>query len=88
MLISHNIKKEYLLYAPSTQKIVYSHDVAFGKSFSSALEYTSCPYSESLTMQPVVSYIPNATSYYEQTGNIINFAQFEEGNLVENELNA
>ena len=81
-------QKGYLIYVSNIRKIVSSHDVVFEKTFSSALEYTSFPYSESLTMQPVVSYIPNATSYYEQTGNIINFAQFEEGNLVENELNA
>ena len=42
----------------------------------------SCPYSEALAMRPAVSYIPYATSYHEQTGNIITFAQFEEGNLA------
>ena len=36
-------------------------------------------------MQLSVSYIPYATSSYEQTGYIITFAQFEEVNLVENE---
>ena len=39
-------------------------------------------------MQPEVSYILYATSYHEQTGDIITFAQFEESNSVENELNA
>ena len=38
-------------------------------------------------MEPSVSYIPYATSYHEQTGDIITFAQFEEGDLVENEWN-
>ena len=38
-------------------------------------------------MQPALSYIPYATSHYEQTGNIITFAQFQQGNLVENERN-
>ena len=47
----------------------------------------SRPYSEALMMKPEVSYIPYATSYNEQTGDIINFAQFEEGGLVENERN-
>ena len=35
-------------------------------------------------MQPSVSYIPRDTSYHEQTGNIIAFAQFEEDDLLEN----
>ena len=39
-------------------------------------------------MKPAVLHIPYATSSNEQTGNIITFSQFEEGNLVENELNA
>ena len=38
-------------------------------------------------MQPEVSYIPYATSSHEKNGDIIIFAQFEEGNLLENELN-
>ena len=48
----------------------------------------SRPYLEALAMWPEVSYILYATSYHEQTGDIITFAQFEEGNLVENERNA
>ena len=39
-------------------------------------------------MRPKISYITYATSSHEQTGIIINFAQFEEGNVVENERNA
>ena len=35
-----------------------------------------------------IVYIFFATSSHEQTGNIITFAQFEEGDLVENERNA
>ena len=42
----------------------------------------SCPYSEALAMRPAVSYIPYATSSHEQTGDIITFAQFEEGGLL------
>ena len=38
-------------------------------------------------MQPAVSYILYTTSSHEQTGDIITFLQFEEGNLVGNELN-
>ena len=66
----------------------FSHDVVFDETFSSALAYTSRLYSEELTMRPEVSYILYATSSHEKTGNIITFAQFEEGNLVENEHNA
>ena len=38
-------------------------------------------------MRPEVLYIPYATSYNEQNGDIINFAHFEEGYLVEKECN-
>ena len=57
------------------------------KTFSSALAYTSHPYSEALAMQPSVLYIPYDTLSHEQTGYIITFAQIEEGGLVENECN-
>ena len=33
-------------------------------------------------MHPAVSYIPCATYSKEQTGDILTFAQFEEGNLL------
>ena len=33
-------------------------------------------------MRPTVTYTPYATSSKEQTGNVITFAQFEEGNLL------
>ena len=33
-------------------------------------------------MRPAVTYTPYATSLKEQTGNIITFAQFEEGNIL------
>ena len=36
-------------------------------------------------MQSEVLYIPYATSYHEQTGVIITFAKFEQGNSLENE---
>ena len=53
----------------------------------SALAYTSCLYSKALDIQTAVSYIPYATSSCKQTGDVITFAQFEEGNLVGNKLN-
>ena len=39
-------------------------------------------------MQPAVLYIPYARSSHEQTGKIITFAQFEEGNLVGKQCNS
>ena len=38
-------KKLYLLYVPSTRKIISSYNVVFDEIFSSALEYMSQPYS-------------------------------------------
>ena len=38
-------------------------------------------------MQPELLYISYTTSFHEQTGDIITFAQFEEGILLENERN-
>ena len=52
------------------------------KGFSSALSYTSRPYLEAMTMRPEVMYTLYATSSKEQTGDVIMFAQFEEGNLL------
>ena len=49
---------------------------------SSALAYTSQPYSEAMDMRPTVTYTPCATSSREKTGDIIMSAQFEEGGLL------
>ena len=68
-------QKGYLIYVPSTRKILYSHVVVFDETFSSTLEYTSRPYSEGLATRPEVLYIPYATSLHEQTDDIINFTQ-------------
>ena len=70
------------MYVPSTRKVISSYDVVFDESFSSALEYTSQPYSEAMAMHPTVTYTPYATSPKEQTGDVITFAQFEEGNIL------
>ena len=53
----------------------------FDKSFSSALAYMSQPYSEAMAMRLAVTYTPYATSLGEKTGDVITFAQFEEGNI-------
>ena len=70
------------MYVPSTRKIISSYDAVFDESFSSALAYTSRPYSEAMVMRPEVTYTTCATSSREQTGNIIMFSQFEEGNIL------
>ena len=70
------------MYVPSTRKVILSYDVVFEESFSSALSYTSRPYSEALAMRPTVTYTPYATSLREQTGDVITSAQFEEKNIL------
>ena len=55
-------QKGYLVYVHSTSKIILSYDVVFDESFSSALAYTSRPYSEEMAMCPEVTYTPYATS--------------------------
>ena len=46
------------------------------------LSYTSQPYSEAMAMRPEVTYTPYATSSEEKNGDVITFAQFEEGNIL------
>ena len=70
------------MYVPSTRKIISSYDVVFDESFSSALAYTSRPYSEAMAVHPAVTYTLYAMSSKEQTGDVITFAQFEEGNML------
>ena len=74
-------KKGYLVYEPSTRKIILSYDVVFDKIFSSALAYTSRPYLEVMPMRPAVTYTPYVTSLKEQTGDVITFTHFEEGKI-------
>ena len=70
------------MYVPSTRKVILSYGVVFDESFSSALSYTSRPYSEAMAIRPAVTYTPYVTSSKEQTGDVITFTQFEEGNLL------
>ena len=72
-------QKGYLVYIPITRKVISSYDVVFDESFSSALEYMSRPCSEAMVMCPAVTYTLYATSLREQTGDVITFTQFEEG---------
>ena len=80
-------QKGYLVYVPSARKIISSYDVVFDENLSSALVYTSQPYSEAMAMNPEMTYTPCAISSREQTGGIITFTQFEEGNLVSETCN-
>ena len=69
------------MYVPSSRNIIYSYDVVFEESFSSALAYASQPYSEAMAMRTAGPYTPCATSPREHNGDIISFTQFEEGNI-------
>ena len=71
-------QKGYLIYVPSTRKMVSSHAVIFDKKVSNALAYTSCLYSEALSTKPKLPCILYDTSSHEKTGDIITFAHFEE----------
>ena len=75
------------MYVPSTIKVILLYDVVFYESFSSALSYTSRPYAEAMEMRPTGTYTPYATSSKEKTGDVITFAQFEEGDLISETLN-
>ena len=81
-LLEPHHQKGYLVYVPSTRKIISSYDAVFGESFSSLLAYTSQPYAEAIYMRPAVSYIPCDKYSREQTGNKSTFAKFEEGDLL------
>ena len=59
-------QKGYLVYVPSTRKLISSYDVRFDESFVSALSYTSRPYAEAMAMRPEVTYTPYATSSKEK----------------------
>ena len=79
--------KRNLVYVPSTRMIISSYDVIFDESFSSELAYTSQPYSEAMAVCLAVTYTPCATSLRGETGDIITFAHFEEGNILTKTLN-
>ena len=75
-------QKGYLLYVPSTRKVISLYDVFFYNFFSSMLSYTPQPYSEAMVMRLAVTYTLYVTSSKEKTGDVITFAQFEEGNIL------
>ena len=53
----------------------------------SVLAHTSRPYSEALTMRPVVLYIPYNTSSHEQTGNILKRRVYWKTNGIQQKTN-
>ena len=59
-------QKGYLVYVPSTRKLIPMYGVVFDESVSSALSYTSRLYSEAMVMLPTVMYTPYATSSKEK----------------------
>ena len=59
-------QKGYLVYVPSTRKIISSYDPVFDEIFSSALAYMSQPYSEAMYMRPSVTYTPCDTYSMEK----------------------
>ena len=75
-------QKGYLVYVTSTRKLILSYGVVFDEIFSSALSYMSRTCLEAMAMRLAVMYTPYATYLKEQTGNVITFTQFEEGNLL------
>ena len=54
----------YLVYVPSTRKIISSYDVVFTERFFSALAYMLQHYAESIDMRLVVSYTPYAACLF------------------------
>ena len=75
-------QKGYLVYIPSTRKVISSYDVVFDENNSSALSYTLRYYSEVMVMCPAVMYTPYAMSLKVQTGDVITFTKLEEGNIL------
>ena len=74
-------QKGYLVYVPSTRKIIYSCDVVFDERFSSALDYMSQFDPEAMAMHSDVTYTLCANYLREITGNIMTFAKCEEGDI-------
>ena len=75
-------QKGYLVYIHCTRKIISSNDVVFDEIISSVLSYTSQTYSKASEMHTSVTYTLYTKSSKEQTGDVIMFTRFEEGNIL------
>ena len=64
-------QKVYLMYVPSTRKIISSKDVVFDEIVYSELSYMSRPYSEAMAVRLYVTYTPCAISLRGETGSVI-----------------
>ena len=64
-------QRGYLLYVPSTRKIISLYDVIFDERFSIVLAYTSQNYSEAMVMRPDMTLTHCATSSRGRNGDII-----------------
>ena len=56
-------QKVYLVYIPSSRKIISLYNVVFDEIFSGVLAYTPKPYSEAMEVCLAVTYTPYATSF-------------------------
>jgi hypothetical protein len=73
-------KKGYLFYMPGSRNIVNSGDATFDETFHSAIATTWQQHKDSLALQPLSSFIPDATTTLEHTGTLIdNNVNIEEG---------
>ena len=54
-------QKGYIVYVPSTRKIIFSYDIVIDEIFSSVLAYMSQPYSVAMAMRLDMTYTYCAT---------------------------
>jgi hypothetical protein len=73
-------RKGFLFYMPGSRNIVNSGDATFDETFHSAIATTWQQHRDTLALQPLQSYIPNATTTLEHTGTSAdNNVSIEEG---------
>jgi hypothetical protein len=77
-------QKGFLFYLPGSRNIIVSGDAIFDKTFHSAIATTWQQHRDTLALQPLHSYIPDATTTLEHTGTIENNAvDVEEGEITD-----